>query len=209
MTAPPERRQRRSIRLRGYDYTQAGSYFITICVRDRLCIFASIVNDEVRLSSVGKVVADCWAAIPAHFGNAELDAFVVMPNHLHGVVVLESDVVAEGTACRAPTERVEGFGAPVTGSIPTIVRSFKSAVTKAINDDPRRGTACRAFLADFLGPIPPGRIPSFWQRNYHEHIIRDERVLNRLRSYVAANPALWDDDSLHPDQAPQIPPLRG
>ena len=95
--------------------------------------------------------------------------------------------------------QVERFGAPVSGSIPTIVRSFKAAVTKAVNDDPIRGTACRALLVDRFGPLPPGRITAFWQSNYHEHVVRNERSLDQLRTYIAANPSRWVQDSLHPD----------
>jgi putative transposase len=211
-TRHPDRRYHRSIRLRGYDYTRAGAYFITICSRERACLFADIDGHEsvVRLSPVGEIVAQCWVAIPDHFPVAELDAFVIMPNHLHGIVVLET---AEGTACRAATawrrhtgsdgeeeSRIERFGAPVAGSIPTIVRSFKAAVTKAINDDLSSGTACRAFLTQRIGSLPLGRIPSLWQSNYHEHIIRNEAALDHLRNYVAANPGRWAEDSLHPEQ---------
>lgn len=200
----PAHHHRRSIRLRGYVYAQAGAYFITICARDRACIFADVRDGEALLTPIGEVVAACWAAIPNHFQAAELNAFVVMPNHIHGIVVLGHQVAGdEGTACRAPTAGLapsrERFGAPAPGSIPTIVRSFKAAVTKTINDDPRRGTACRALLADHLGPLPPGRIPSLWQSNYHEHIVRNERSLDQLRNYIATNPARWRDDSLHPD----------
>ena len=180
-------KHRRSIRLRGCDYARAGAYFITICSRDRLCLFAEIVGDVIEVTPIGESVATCWEAIPEHFGTVELDAFVIMPNHLHGIVVLgtESDEirsrayqggVPQGTACRAPTgdgitsppnpgvaAHVERFGAPVAGSIPTIVRSFKAAVTKAINDDLERTVACRAFLTNRFGPLPPGRIPTLWQ----------------------------------------------
>jgi putative transposase len=204
--------RRRSIRLSGYDYTQAGAYFLTICSRDRQCIFADIREGASRPTPVGELIAACWNAIPNHFPAAEMDAFVVMPNHLHGIVVLGADPTSgPGTACRAPTAgggadharkpTIERFGAPVPGSIPTVVRSFKAAVTKTINDDPGRGTACRALLSDGLGPIPPGRIPSIWQSNYHEHIIRNARALDRLRTYIETNPARWLEDSLHPDNA--------
>ena len=212
MPYDPRRHRRRSIRLRGYDYTQAGAYCVTICARDRASIFGDIVDGVVRLSPVGAIVQSCWVSIPDHFPAADLDAFVVMPNHLHGIVVLGS----EGTACRAPTKgrdpsrpdlelafSGERFGAPVAGSIPTIVRSFKAAVTRAINEDRGRGTACRAFLAERIGPLPSGRIPSLWQANYYEHVIRDDRSLESLQAYIAANPARWAEDSLHPDHADQ------
>ena len=156
----------------------------------------------------------CWEAIPEHFATAELDAFVVMPNHLHGIVVLEAEETAcrEDTACRVPTgggetsgmvpaaaPPIERFGAPVAGSIPTIVRSFKAAVTKAVNDEQGRDTACRTFLINRFGPLPPGRIPTVWQSKYYEHVVRSERALDHLRGYIAANPSRWAEDSLHPD----------
>lgn len=216
MAFDPTRHCRRSIRLRDYDYTRAGAYFITICSRDRSCIFADVRDGDVRLTPVGEVIGRCWEAILEHFPAVELDAFVIMPNHVHGIIVLGSDEnnrgAEVGTACRAPTGeratapgRVEGrssveqFGHPVAGSVPTIIRSFKGAVTRAINDDSGRDTACRVLLAQRLGPMPPEHIPSVWQSNYHEHVIRNERSLERLRVYVAANPVRWEDDSLHPD----------
>jgi putative transposase len=224
-------KHRRSIRLRGCDYARAGAYFITICSRDRLCLFAEIVGDVIEVTPIWESVTTCWEAIPEHFGTVELDAFVIMPNHLHGIVVLgteseehasmaSQDVVSQGTACHAPTgtglaplpkpvvaARVERFGAPVAGSIPTIDRSFKAAVTKAINDDPGRTAACRAFLTNRFGLLPQGRIPTLWQSNYHEHIVRNQRSLDHLRTYIAVNPARWVEDSLHPEN-PITPNIR-
>jgi REP element-mobilizing transposase RayT len=159
------------IRLQEYDYAQAGAYFLTICARDRACLFADLDDGVVCLTPVGEVVAMCWEAIPEHFSTVELDAFVVMPNHVHGIVVLGSD---------------SGAGASILAD---------------------EGTACRALVADRLGPLPPGRIPSLWQSNYHEHIIRNERSLEHLRAYIAANPSRWVEDSLHPDQ-PVGPTIR-
>ncbi|MCP9448033.1 MAG: hypothetical protein NNA22_10760, partial [Nitrospira sp.] len=117
---------RRSIRLKGYDYSQAGAYFVTVCTQDRTCLFGDVADGEMRLNDAGGIARQCWFDIPAHFPNASLDEFIVMPNHVHGIIVVDG----RGTACRAPTEQ---FGRPVTGSIPTIIRSFKSAVTKQIN----------------------------------------------------------------------------
>jgi putative transposase len=202
-----ERRHRRSIRLRGYDYTLAGAYFLTICARDRSCIFADVEDGAARLTTVGEVVASCWEAIPGHFPSTELDAYVVMPNHLHGIVVIDTRVRAgtgvamePDTASRVPPDgHAEQFGKPVAGSVPTIVRSFKSAVTKSINDYPGRAEACHAFLAGRFGPVPPGRIPSPWQSRYYEHIIRNDRALDSIRAYITSNPARWTEDSLHPD----------
>ena len=164
---------RRSIRLQGYDYSQGGAYFLTICTLKRECLFGEIVEEEILLNDWGQVTQRCWHDIPAHFPQVELDAFVVMPNHIHGIMVID-----KGTACRAPTG--EQFGRPVPGSIPTIVRSFKAAVTKGIN-------AYRQTPGEKL-----------WQRNYWEHIIRNDREMNHIREYVQNNSAQWETDKLHP-----------
>ena len=182
MTTGKKIHHRRSSRLQGYDYSQAGAYFVTICTRDRECLLGEItvgadsrVFPEMRLNDAGRAVQQCWIAIPDHFPHVELDVFVVMPNHVHGIVVI---VDGRGTACRAPT--AEQFGCPVSGSIPTIFRSFKSAVTKCINE--MRGT----------------RGEKLWQRNYWEHIVRNESELNRIREYIQNNPAQWELDKLYP-----------
>ena len=118
MRFDPEKHHRRSIRIKGYDYSQPGAYFVTICTRDRECLLGSVL----RLNEFGEIARRCWEEIPGHFPSVELDAFVVMPNHIHAIMV----VPGRGTACRAPT--TEQFGRPIAGSIPTIVRAYKSAV---------------------------------------------------------------------------------
>lgn len=170
-------RGRRSIRLSGYDYAQAGAYFVTVCAHQRQCLFGDVVNKKMVLNEAGKIVRACWDEIPAHFPHAELDAFVVMPNHIHGIIVIV-DHGSRDTACRVPT--MESFGKPVPGSLPTIVRSFKSAVTRHINQS--RDT--------------PGQ--PVWQRNYYEHIVRNEHALNRIRNYIETNPARWAHDRENP-----------
>jgi putative transposase len=101
----PEQHHRRSVRLRGYDYTQACAYFLTICSRDRACIFYTVGDGAIHLTPVGEVIAYCWEAIPDHFSRAEMDAFVIMPNHVHGIVILHEHAGSEqGTACLACAE---------------------------------------------------------------------------------------------------------
>ena len=172
MRFDPERRHRRSIRLKGYDYSQPGAYFITICTQDRACLFGDVMGGEMRLNEYGHIVWRCLEEIPLHFPHAELDAFVVMPNHVHGIVIL--------TVQNGVFGKMEQFGKPVPGSIPTIVRSFKSATTRHINA--LRGT--------------PGA--PVWQRNYYEHIIRNEESLNRIREYIVTNPMRWALDRENP-----------
>jgi REP element-mobilizing transposase RayT len=184
MKYDPVKHHRRSIRLKGYDYSQAGAYFITICTKDRACLFGEMVDGEMRLNPWGEIVREEW------FKTAQLrlyvrlhdTEFVVMPNHVHGIIWIVDDNVVGARRRRAPTDApLERFGAPVSGSIPTIVRAFKSATTKRLNA--LRGT-------------PGGQI---WQRNYYEHIIRDDESLNRIREYIANNPSQWAADRENPD----------
>ena len=171
-------RHRRSIRLPQYDYTQPGAYSITICTYGRMPLFGEIADEAVCLNRFGEMVEECWREIPDHHHRAELDVFVVMPNHVHGVLVLGQRAPgSRGTACRAPTER---FGEPVPGSLPTILRSFKSAATMRVNQ--LRGT-------------PGGRV---WQRGYYERVIRNERELTAVRRYVLENPLQWELDPENP-----------
>ena len=201
MTAQPRPKHRRSLRLSGYDYSRAGAYFVTICVQDRMCLFGEIVDGVMRLNEAGTIVRDEWLRTTIIRPNVELDAFVVMPNHLHGIIVLHDN--RRGTLQRAPTIQddpalhhaptpqrpptVERFGKPTSNSIPTIVRLFKSVTTKRINHlrgTPGRGTSPRA--------------PTVWQRNYYEHIIRNEHSLNRIRQYITDNPLQWELDRENP-----------
>jgi REP element-mobilizing transposase RayT len=154
-----------------------------------MCLFGEIVDAEMRLNDAGRMAQQCWCEIPAHFPNVELDEFVVMPNHVHGIIVItlcgrhtdiarvtDANMVGAQHAVPLPSPKSEHFQKPVAGSIPTIIRSFKSAVAKRINE--WRGT---------LGaPV--------WQRNYYEHIVRDDESLNRIREYIASNPMQWECD---------------
>lgn len=172
MSNDPARHHRRSIRLKGYDYSQAGAYFVTICARDREYLFGEIVDGEMRLNGFGEMVREEWEKTADLREYVELGEWVVMPNHFHGIVI-----ICRGTARRTPT--VEQFGKPTVGTIPTIVRSFKSAVTKRINE--KRAT--------------PGA--PVWQRNYWEHIIRDEKSHSKISEYIANNPAQWAMDKMY------------
>ncbi|MDZ7371262.1 MAG: transposase [candidate division KSB1 bacterium] len=180
----PTRHHRRSIRLKGYDYTQPGAYFITICTHERAHVFGAVADGTMRLNDAGRIAAQCWRDIPAHFPHVKLDAFVIMPNHVHGVLwIMDDDDNGDDVGARhaaplpaAAPPHTEQFGKPVPGSIPTVVRSFKSAATQRINA--WRGT--------------PGA--PIWQRNYYEHIIRDERALNAIRCYIQENPLRWHLD---------------
>ena len=188
MRYDPWKHHRRSIRLAGYDYVQIGAYFVTIDSFRREYLFGDVVGNKMMLNSAGRIVEMCWYDIPFHFPDVTLDASIVMPNHIHGIVWIVGDgrgaafgggtAFGRGTACRAPT--VERFGRPVPNSLPTVIRSFKSAATKQINQ--QRGA----------------RGLPVWQRNYYEHIVRNEIELTRIRNYIATNPLHWELDREEP-----------
>lgn len=195
MAYDPEKHHRRSIRLKGYDYASPGAYFVTICVQDRECVLGEVVNGYMQVTKYGQMAHDFWDEVPVHFPNVSVDAFVVMPNHVHAIIVIndvsqggEGGVSDCGGAVTAPCA-----GDTTTIDRPTlgqIVAYYKHQTTKHINQ---------------MRDTPGTR---FWQRNYWEHIIRNEASYRRIYEYVEHNPALWEEDQLHPD-APPNPFNRG
>jgi putative transposase len=178
MKFDPADHHRKSIRLKGYDYAQSGGYYVTLVAFRRECLFGEIVEGKVHPSPLGKIVDECWRSIPEHFPNVELDAYVVMPNHIHGIIIIFD---GRGTIYRAPTHHtpiIERFGKPTVGSLPTIVRTFKSAVTRRAERELNSG--------------------NIWQRNYFEHIIHDQTDWERITAYIADNPLNWVDDQENP-----------
>ena len=175
----PDIHHRHSIRLRDYDYSQAGAYFLTICTKDRECLFGEILDGGMRLDEYGSIVQECWDAVPKHFNDVQLDEYVVMPNHFHGIVIIAGDV---GARHAVPLRMVEQFGKPVPNSLPTVIRSFKSAVTKKTN------------VIRGIHGIP------LWQRNYYEHVMRNEEELNGFREYIHNNPMQWEMDEENPER---------
>ncbi len=170
-------KHRASIRLKDYDYAQAGAYFVTACVRDRRCLCGEIADDVMRMNEYGRIVESCWNESPQHFPHVELDAFVVMPNHVHGIVVITGAVGARHASSLPHPTRAHGTD---KGSLGVIVGSFKSAVTKRIND-----------LHGSRGAI-------VWQRNYYERVSRDEREPYCARQYILDNPLLCALDRENP-----------
>ena len=171
-----EGQSRKSIRLIGYDYAQAGGYYVTIVTFQRECLFGEIACGEVRLNALGRIVAECWQAIPEHFPRAEVDAFVVMPNHVHGIIFLAGTMV--GATHASPLPQPKFPHGPKSGSLGAIVGSFKSAVTH------------RAGIELNAGNV--------WQRNYYEHIIRDQAEYECIARYIAENPSNWEQDDERP-----------
>ncbi len=179
MTYDPAIHHRRSIRMRGHDYASPGLYFVTLCTTGRCPLFGAVVNGRMALNDAGRAAAACWREIPRHFPNAALDEWVVMPDHLHGIIqiVVRSvrainhsplhptlappSVGANGHSPLHPTQRPRG----TSGTLGSIMRGFKIGVTRLLGGD------------------------SPWHRNYWDVIIRDDRALAAIRSYILMNPA--------------------
>jgi REP element-mobilizing transposase RayT len=180
MKAARENHRRRSIRLREYDYRQAGAYFITVVAYGRAALFGTIEGSEARLNEFGRIVERSWIDLPEHYSGAQCDAFVVMPNHVHGIIVLDEPVVGAGFK-PAPTRR---------HGLPEIVRALKTFSARRINE--MRHT-----------PAMP-----VWQRNYYEHVIRGDEELLRVREYILNNPLEWEHDRENPSRSADLKPTR-
>jgi putative transposase len=166
-------RRRRSVRLPDFDYGQVGAYFVTLGVQDRKSLFGDVVNDAMRLNELGGIVADEWRRTATMRLNVALDEFVVMPNHFHALLAIES---SRRGVLNTPSGK---FHSP-SQTIGAIVRGFKAATTKKINE-------CRGRVGEVL-----------WQRNFYEHVVRDEAELSRIREYIVNNPAQWALDRENP-----------
>lgn len=172
----PEIFHRRSIRLKEYDYSQSGAYFITISTHHHEPLFGQIGNGIIYLNHAGNIVKKCWMDIPIHFPHSKIDQFVIMPNHVHGIIIIEwPDIV--GANNYSPLRNVHISHRQHNGTsktIGSIVRGFKIGVTKWFHKN-----------TDIHIP---------WQRNYYEHIICNENELNRIRQYIINNPVNWESN---------------
>lgn len=175
MAYDPQRHNRQSMRLPDYDYGQPGAYFVTICTNRHKRLFGYVDDHAMHVNQNGRVVREEWHRTADIRDNVSLDAFVVMPNHMHGIVQI---TFRRGTARRAPTTTHDDrqFGKPVPGSLLTIIRAFKSAVTRRINR---------------IHNTPGATV---WQRGYYDHVVRNEHDLERIRRYIRENPARWHED---------------
>jgi putative transposase len=190
----PQKHNRHSIRLPNYDYSQPGAYFVTIVAWHRESLFGEVVNKEMMLNRIGQIVQWEWKDLPKRFQFIELGAYVVMPNHFHGILIFHEHVGATrqvsintfpGTAS-LPSVTLDGIdGSPLPpgpkpASLGAIIAQFKSRVTKR------------------LWKVPSLKDTPIWQRNYFEHIIRDERDLQNKTDYIHANPIIWAEDDENP-----------
>ena len=192
------RRNRRSIRLPGYDYTQPGAYFITVCTHGRAHLFGRVEDGDMVLNEFGETARQSWLAIPDHFPHATLDTYIVMPNHLHGIVWI----------AESPPDNVNAVGANNFSPLPSPPppSSPSSPLPQSTDERPRGtsktiGSIVRGFK---IGVTKWARrhtsVYSVWQRNYYEHIIRNERALLAIRRYIVENPRRWQWDRYNPNR---------
>jgi REP element-mobilizing transposase RayT len=176
----PAKHHRHSIRLKGYDYAAEGAYFVTIVTQGRECLFGEIVDCKMYLSNYGEIVQKWWDDLPTHFQNVETDAFVIMPNHVHGIIFITNERRGEVIS---PHNNLQGGETPPLRkpTLGQIVGYFKYQSTKDMNA---------------IGNT--GAITKFWQRNYYEHIIRNEKDLKQKTDYILDNPSRWEEDEENP-----------
>ncbi len=188
-----ERHHRRTIRLPDYDYTQNGTYFVTLCAHQRECLFGEIVDGEMQLNALGGIVNQEWLKTEEVRPYVVLDEFIIMPNHFHAIIVLTGDRESDssrqhgdsnvGATCQVAPTQPNG---PKSGSIGAIIGQFKPKTVITINE---------------LRDTPSAPV---WQRNYYEHVIRNESSLNSIRSYIQSNFFRWEGDQENPAHISQV-----
>lgn len=184
MAIDPQFHHRGSIRLKEYDYSQPGGYFVTLCTHRRECILGDVADGDVHLNQFGEIVKEEWLRTGQIRPEITMDEFMVMPNHMHGIIMIRNDIPNKSVGAHrcAPQDRAHSH-APLRRepkTLGSIIAGFKSVVTHRIN---------------LLRKTP---LTPIWQRNYYEHIIRDEDDLNRIRQYIIDNPMKWDGDEENP-----------
>lgn len=198
----PSEHYRRSIRLKGYNYSSEGTYYVTIVTQGRECLFGEIIDGEMYISEYGEIVQQWWNEIPVHFSNVELGAFVIMPNHVHGIIFITTKRRGEVISPRSNSNQdnqefiideeishvrdesmKQGGGTPPLHrrTLGQIVAYFKYQSTKEMNMVEETNT-----------------ITKFWQRNYHDRVIRNEKELKQKTDYILDNPSRWDEDAENP-----------
>ena len=195
---------RRSIRLKGYDYSSEGTYYVTIVAQGRECLFGEIIDGEMHLSKYGEIIQKWWDEIPVHFTNVELGVFVIMPNHIHGIIFIidnrRGEVISprdhpnsnnqenvnnknQGGGTNDEITKNQGGETPPLPrrTLGQIVAYFKYQSTKEMNKIETENS-----------------ITKFWQRSYYEHIIRNEKELQQKTDYIMDNPSQWNEDDENP-----------
>lgn len=176
-----DQRRRKSLRLPHYDYSASGEYFVTVCTLGRVCCLGDIAGDEVCLSQMGELISETLRSFPLKYTGVQLEEWVVMPNHWHAVFRFQRPLKKDARMVNGSSSL--RFSA--TGCVPklgVLIRGLKSASSRLIREK-----------------IDPGFA---WQRNYYEHVIRNEEGLIKVREYIRDNPRKWEEDRNHPSRMP-------
>ncbi|MFB2878561.1 transposase [Floridanema aerugineum] len=194
-----------SIRLKDYNYSNNGWYFVTICTYQKLCFLGEAIGNQIQLTAIGKIAEEFWLNIPSHFKYTYLDAYVIMPNHIHGIIIIDHPECRDAAECRdvacnvstktttAPTPTNQrktaddNYGisqamseiSPKAGSLSVIMRSYKSAVSRWCHINGYESFA--------------------WQPRFYDHVIRNSSALDRIRKYIINNPAKWENECKNPE----------
>jgi REP element-mobilizing transposase RayT len=172
---------RKSTRWEGFDYRNPGSYFITVCAFERRHLFGSVIDSRVELSPLGTIVEKAWAEAPLHRPHLKLGAYVVMPNHFHGMLTFLPENPAFLNSRRSASYGIRSFSTPLSGSVSTAIGAFKAAVTYSHNN-------------------LIGHRSTVWQRGFHDRVVRSEEEYWRITRYIKANPSRWERDRHNPDR---------
>lgn len=170
----PDIHHRKSLRFKHYDYRQNGLYFITICCKNRQCLLGNIVDNEMNLNNLGEMVRECWLKIQNYYPQVNLHPFVIMPNHIHGIIEIASN--ENWGECDSPLHNQSTFNG-TSQTIGAMIRGFKAGVTSWARKNKEHY--------------------DIWQRNYYEHIIRNEKSYNQIIEYIENNPILWEQDRFY------------
>lgn len=171
-----------SARLSSWNYAWAGAYFVTLCTKNRECHFGEVEDEAMHLNAFGQRAAQCWNAIPEHFPFVTLGAWVIMPNHVHGIIIINPAVETQDVSGKKETQDVASLRAtqntfgPQSGNLASVVRGFKIGVTKSAKE----------LNENFS-----------WQPRFHDHIIRNHKSFNRIVEYIENNPKNWTQDELY------------
>ena len=167
-------KERKHIRLKDWDYSSEGVYFLTICCRERQPFFGKIINNEMICSEIGSIASQYWLEIPQHFPHVRLDDFVIMPNHIHGILIL--DYLMVGTRHGVSLQHANQFSRPLKNSVSVIINQYKSSVKRWCTKN--------------------GFIHFTWQSRFYDQILHNEDSVARVRDYIFNNPKNWNSDEL-------------
>ena len=221
-----DKRGRRSIRLQHYDYTSSAAYFVTACSYRQSCLFGEVREHQMILSGIGRIVQRCWLTIPEHFPHVELDHYIVMPNHVHGILRIVRPSVHSSRVHNTETKVGAKDFSPLQGNGQangmrnddgTVGANNHSPIVESRRANRSRGEGCRpresraCGTSKTIGSAIRGfkigvtrwvrqntRVYNVWQRNYYEHVIRNEESLMQIRQYIDENPLRWSDDPENP-----------